>query len=112
MRPLPRLNALVLILVPALTSAAALAQDDRVELTGIEIIGTTPLHGIDLPAEQVPANVQTATDEDMERVQGRDLSDFMNKTFGSVSVNQAQNNPFQPDLKFRGFTASDRRRFP
>jgi outer membrane receptor protein involved in Fe transport len=30
----------------------------------------------------------------------------MNKTLGSVSINQAQNNPFQPDLKFRGFTAS------
>ena len=30
----------------------------------------------------------------------------MNQTMGSVSLNAAQNNPFQPDLKFRGFTAS------
>lgn len=106
MRQLPRTHALGLMLVPALVSAPTLAQDDQVELTGIEIIGTTPLHGIGLPAEQVPANVQTATGEDMERVQGLDLSDFMNKTLGSVSINQTQNNPFQPDLKFRGFTAS------
>jgi len=89
-----------------MTSAAVMAEEESVELSDIEVIGTTPLHGVGLPADQIPANVQTATNEDIERVQALDLSDFMNKTLGSVSLNQAQNNPFQPDLKFRGFTAS------
>jgi outer membrane receptor protein involved in Fe transport len=35
-----------------------------------------------------------------------DLSDFMNRALGSVSVNSAQNNPLQPDVQYRGFTAS------
>lgn len=97
---------LSLMLITAMASATAMAADESVELSNIEVIGTTPLHGVGLPADQIPANVQSATNEDIERVQALDLSDFMNKTLGSVSLNQAQNNPFQPDLKFRGFTAS------
>lgn len=99
-------KAISLMLASALFSGAALAAEDQVELTDIEVIGTTPMHGVGLPVDEIPANVQSANAEDIERVQALDLSDFMNKTLGSVSLNQAQNNPFQPDLKFRGFTAS------
>ena len=94
------------MLTSALFSSASFAADDDVKLSDIEVVGTTPLHGVGLPKDQVAANVQTATEEDIERVQSLDISDFMNKTLGSVSLNQAQNNPFQPDLQFRGFTAS------
>lgn len=98
-------KALSLMLASALLSSTAFAADD-LELQNIEVIGTTPIQGVGLPADQIPANVQTANDEDIERIQGLDLSEFMDKTLGSISLNQAQNNPFQPDLKFRGFTAS------
>ena len=30
----------------------------------------------------------------------------MNRRLGSVHVNEIQSNPFQPDVSFRGFTAS------
>lgn len=98
-------KALSLMLASALLSSTAFAADE-LELNSIEVIGTTPMHGVGLPEDEIPANIQSANDEDIERVQGLDISDFMNKTLGSVSLNQAQNNPFQPDLKFRGFTAS------
>lgn len=97
---------LSLMLITAMTSATAMAADESVELSNIEVIGTTPLHGVGLPADQIPANVQTATSEEIARSQSLDITDFLNKTFGSVSINSAQNNPFQPDLQFRGFTAS------
>ncbi|PCJ30935.1 MAG: TonB-dependent receptor [Gammaproteobacteria bacterium] len=87
-------------------TTTAFAAEDSVKLSDIEVISTTPLHGVGLPADMIPSNVQSATDEDLERIQGLDLSEFMNKTLGSVSINAAQNNPFQPDLKYRGFTAS------
>ena len=35
-----------------------------------------------------------------------DLTDFLNREFGSVHVNEVQGNPFQPDVNFRGYTAS------
>jgi len=99
-------KVLSLMLVSAMMNGVAYAAEDSVELSDMQVIGTTPLHGVGLPADMIASNVQSATSEDVERVQALDLSDFMNKTLGSVSINSAQNNPFQPDLKYRGFTAS------
>jgi outer membrane receptor protein involved in Fe transport len=100
-------KALSLMLASVLVSAPILAaEEDQVQLGDIEVVGTTPIQGVGLPEDDIPANIQSANDEDIERVQAMDLSEFMNKTLSSVSLNAAQNNPFQPDLKFRGFTAS------
>jgi outer membrane receptor protein involved in Fe transport len=87
-------------------TTTAFSAEDSVELTEIEVIGTTPLHGVGLPADQIAANVQTATSEDIEKAQGLDLTDFMTRTLGSVNINSAQNNPYQPDVQYRGFSAS------
>lgn len=80
--------------------------DERITTEKIEVISQTPLHGFDLPKDQVPSNVQTASDKDLKRTQALDLSDYMNRNLGSVHINEVQNNPFQPDLNYRGFTLS------
>lgn len=78
----------------------------RLEAPTVEVIGTTPLPDLGVPLEQVPANVQAATDREIRTQNPLDLSEFMVRNLGSVHVNQAQNNPFQPDVTYRGFTAS------
>src|SRR4029077_5849635 len=35
-----------------------------------------------------------------------DLSDFLNRRLNGVYLNEMQNNPVQPDLNYRGYTAS------
>jgi outer membrane cobalamin receptor len=72
----------------------------------VEVIETTPLPGLGLKPEQVPAPVQTAVGADIEASGALDLSDFLNRRFNGVFVNEVQNNPFQPDLNYRGYTAS------
>jgi outer membrane receptor protein involved in Fe transport len=72
----------------------------------IEVIGVSPLPGVDVPRDRIPANVQSARAADLERAQSLDLTNFMNRRLGSVTINEIQNNPFQPDVNFRGFTAS------
>lgn len=99
-------KALFLMLTTAMMTGNVLAAEDSVELSDIEVIGTTPLHGVGLPADMIPTNVQTATAEDIEKVQSLDLSDFMTRTLGSVNINSAQNNPYQPDVNYRGFSAT------
>lgn len=99
-------KTLSLMLASAFLAGPAIAAEQDLELDNIEVIGTTPIQGVGLPQDDIPANVQSADDEDVERIQAMDMSEFLQKTFASVSLNQAQNNPFQPDLKFRGFTAS------
>jgi outer membrane receptor protein involved in Fe transport len=76
------------------------------EAPTVEIIGTTPLPGIGVPVNQVPANVQAATGAEMQKQKTLDLSEFLENNLGSVTLNQGQNNPFQPDVNFRGFSAS------
>ena len=72
----------------------------------VVVIGITPLPGLDVAKDLLPANVQTATDADIEASHAIELTGFMNRRLGSVYVNDVQNNPFQPDVNFRGYTAS------
>lgn len=54
----------------------------------------------------LPFPIQTSTANDIKKSQSLDLSDYMAQNLASVQINQAQNNPLQPDLQYRGFTAS------
>ncbi|MET0071317.1 MAG: TonB-dependent receptor [Candidatus Thiodiazotropha sp.] len=75
-------------------------------LPSIDVISTTPLHGVEIERNRLPMHTEIATDEDIQRQQSLDLSEFLNQRFGSVFLNEAQNNPLQPDLLYRGFVAS------
>jgi outer membrane receptor protein involved in Fe transport len=72
----------------------------------VEVVGITPVPGLDFPKDWVPANVQTARATDVERSHAIDLTGFMARQLGSVHLNEVQGNPFQPDVNYRGFTAS------
>ncbi|PVV07455.1 MAG: hypothetical protein B6D82_16560 [gamma proteobacterium symbiont of Ctena orbiculata] len=75
-------------------------------LPAIDVISTTPLHGVEIERNRLPMHTEIATDEEITRQQSLDLSEFLNQRFGSVFLNEAQNNPLQPDLLYRGFVAS------
>jgi iron complex outermembrane recepter protein len=70
-----------------------------------EVVITAP-HGAGIVRDRVPARVQTATTDDVEALQPLDITELLNRGFGSVNISHAQNNPLQPDLNFRGQTAS------
>jgi len=76
------------------------------QVSKVDVIATTPLRGIDLPVNEIPAPVQTATQADIENSSAVDLADFMNRRLNGVYVNEMQDNPFQPDVNYRGYTAS------
>ena len=93
-------------LLLAFGNALADPEEEPLKMEPIEVIGVTPLHGVGLPKNKVPANIQTATHIEINAAQSLNLTEFINLNLGSVHVNEAQNNPFQPDIRFRGFTAS------
>ncbi len=72
----------------------------------VAVVGVTPLPGVEVPASQVPAPVQTATDQEITASGALDLADFLNRRITAVHINETQNNPFQPDVNYRGYTAS------
>ncbi len=88
--------------------APAFADNPAAELEAptIEVVGTTPLPGLGTPINQVPANVQAHTGEEMAVQGGLSVGDFLDANLSGVNVNHGQNNPYQPDVNFRGLTAS------
>ena len=85
-----------------LTASPALAQNPTEE---IEVVGQTPL-GTGVAIDELAANIQSATAEDLRAQQALDLADFMKRSLSSVFVNEAQSNPLQPDVQYRGFVGS------
>jgi outer membrane receptor protein involved in Fe transport len=108
--------ALICIARSALAFCAAAAEPDAAaspsnpataqELQQIVVIGNAPLPGLGLPLNQVPANVQTADSNDMQRQQSLDLADYLNNNFSGINVSESADNPFQLDINYHGFTAS------
>jgi outer membrane receptor protein involved in Fe transport len=91
-------------------AGGALNETVKLELAGtasrVDVVDTTPLAGANLTKEQIAAPIQTATASDVESSGALDLSDFLNRRMNGVYVNEMAGNPFQPDINFRGYTAS------
>lgn len=111
----PTLRALICLAVCAAPLAAPASDPAKqapqnpataAELPQITVISNTPLEGLGLPLNQIPANVQTADSKDMERQQTLGIADYLNDNFSGVNVNESADNPFQLDVNYHGFTAS------
>lgn len=74
--------------------------------TTVDVLATTPLPGSDLSLQEIPAPIQTATLQDIDNSGALDLSDLLNRRLNGVNINENQENPFQPDVNYRGYTAS------
>ncbi len=92
----------------ALTSTVRAAEPDTENgaVPTVVVVGTMPLPGHELDPSRIAAPVQTATEEELDRSHAVDLTAFMDRMLGSVFVNDVQNNPLQPDINYRGYTAS------
>lgn len=86
----------------ALLTFSAAAQETTEE---IEVVGRTAL-GTGVDADQIAANFQIVTSEEIRQQRALDLADFMKRNLASVFVNEAQSNPLQPDVQYRGFVGS------
>src|SRR5256885_5619572 len=94
--------------------AAAGAADDKIkenpaealELPTVDVVGPTPLPGLGTPIRDVPANVQIYTSKDLAGQRQTNVTDYLEQNPTGISSNASQGNPFQPDVNFRGFSAS------
>lgn len=101
-----RIAAYTASIIAVSLSQATIAEDEIQQNEAIEVIGITPAHGVGLPEELIPFSIQTATSKDIEESQTLGITDFMNRNLGSVTINEAQNNPLQADIQYRGYTLS------
>jgi iron complex outermembrane recepter protein len=71
----------------------------------VVVIGVTPA-GAGIDKAKIAYPIQNRIASDIENSNPLNISDFLRQSFTSVTLNDAQNNPMQPDLQYRGFTAS------
>jgi outer membrane receptor protein involved in Fe transport len=96
-----------LILAAFAMPQIALAEDaNKITTEKIEVISTTPLQGVGLPKEVIPANIQSVKGEEMVNQNNLSIADYLSNGLLGINVNEIQSNPYQPNVNYRGFTAS------
>ncbi len=98
-----KLSAIVAL---ALTSSVSLGAAEKLTTSTINVYSATPLPSLGLPLNIVPANIQIATPKAINAQQGVSLADYMSTNMQSVSVTEMGGNPWQPEVTFRGYSAS------
>ena len=72
----------------------------------VDVVGSTPLRSFGRAIEEVPSPIQGATEADWLGAGIPSVPDFLNQRLNGVYWNEVQGNPFQPDINYRGYTAS------
>jgi iron complex outermembrane recepter protein len=99
------LGGVLLMLQVQVCAAEAVTEGEQL-LPDIVVTATMPLPGLGLPLRDVAANVQTVNGEEIERQHANNITGYLEQNLSSVTINSTQGNPYQPDVSYRGFTAS------
>lgn len=94
---------IVAVALAVLGSCGAMTAEESVD-DGIEVVRV--IAPLTLDTTRAGANVQAAIGEEIEDQHRVALADYLRANLASVFVNEAQSNPLQPDLVYRGFVAS------
>src|SRR3984957_11516477 len=107
--PVKRLNAAALLSGFALTlSLGGIARADdstAPQLQEIQVTATA-MPGTKIDIDKIPGNVQILSAADLIREGSASLTTALNSNLSSVSINDDLDDPFQPDILYRGFEAS------
>jgi len=101
LRSLPRLA-----LLPLALSVPASGAENDARVDTITVIGTTPLTGSSIDADKLPGANRSLSSQDISRSGTPSVTRALGDQLGSVSINDDLDDPFQPDILFRGFEAS------
>ena len=94
------------IIALAIASSTSLGAAEKLTTSTINVYSATPLPSLGLPLNIIPANIQIATPKAINAQSGVSLADYMSTNMQSVSVTEMAGNPWQPEVTFRGYSAS------
>ena len=91
-------------------SSEPIAQEVTLKLlpinSSVTVYSDTPIGVEDIPTDRIPVPVQSVTAQQVQDSNALDVPDALNKRVNGVYINENQNNPFQADVNYRGYTAS------
>lgn len=87
-------------------TAAPAAAASTPQLATVVVQATALPGGSAIDIDKVPSNVQTLSASDLSRGGSASLTQALSTQLGSINVNDNLDDPFQPDILYRGFEAS------
>ena len=72
----------------------------------VTVVANTPMSGVGVDIDKLPNNIQILEASSLTRQGSASVISALNGQLGSVSINDNLDDPFQPDILFRGFEAS------
>jgi iron complex outermembrane recepter protein len=96
---------LLLVAFTAFVACQALA-DEAVELPPVTIIGSPSVPGLGEPLDRLPQNVQPLDQDELKRAGPLGPADALAGAAAGVHLGGTQENPFEPDVFYRGFESS------
>ncbi len=103
----PKLKPVFLAVVGVIAATSSVyAADKAVKADKVEVFSNTPLKGIGLPLNKVPANIQLADPKAVKNQAGVSIADYMQNNMQGVTVSDMTGNAWQPEINFRGYNAS------
>jgi outer membrane receptor protein involved in Fe transport len=99
---------ILLVLATAETAHAQVppGTEQPLMIPQVDVVGSSPLLGSGIDRNQIPAATNVLTGADIDRTGVPSLTGAILDTIPGATVNDVESNPFQPDILFRGFTAS------
>jgi iron complex outermembrane receptor protein len=70
------------------------------------VVTATAIPGTLIDIDKIPGNVQVLTAADLSREGSASLTGALNSNLSSININDDLDDPFQPDILYRGFEAS------
>jgi len=70
------------------------------------VVESTAIPGTSIDIDKIPGNVQVLSAADLSREGSASLTTALNSNLSSVNINDDLDDPFQPDILYRGFEAS------
>ena len=70
------------------------------------VVTATAIPGATIDIDKIPGNVQILSAEDLTREGSASLTGALNSNLSSININDDLDDPFQPDILYRGFEAS------
>jgi iron complex outermembrane receptor protein len=101
----------VAALLPGLVLALSLggvARADGSDSSQLEeiLVTATAIPGVKIDIDKIPGNVQILSSSDLTREGSASLTTALSSNLSSVNINDDLDDPFQPDILYRGFEAS------
>lgn len=99
-------TAAALLLTGLAAAPARSASDDAAQASPVTVVAVTPLPGTAVDVAKAPYAVRSLTADQLSSVGPAGATWALDAKLGGVNLNDNLDDPFQPDLTYRGFEAS------